>query len=83
MTRFVRLAVCVIASLGALIGFSSSAGASTAVFYHSYSFLEACNSVGYDGVQHHTWTAYYCNMVSPSGPGYSYPGQYDLYVSYS
>jgi hypothetical protein len=83
MTRLVRLAMCVIASLGALIGFSSSASASTAVYYHSYTFFEACSSVGYDGAQHHTWVSYYCNTVFPSGPGYSYPGQYDLYVYYS
>lgn len=62
------------------LGLAAPAQASGYVRQGSYNWNDQCLGVGYNGVQNHTWTAYYCDTVSPSGP--TGPGLYVLYVAY-
>ncbi|GAA5196503.1 hypothetical protein GCM10023322_65560 [Rugosimonospora acidiphila] len=62
------------------LSFSPSAQATPPTYleYGSYNWNDQCLSVGHAGQVNHTWSAYYCVTVTPSGP--TGPGLYDLYV---
>lgn len=68
----------------ATVGLSAPANATSApVLYKQFTFPDACSSAGFAGAQNHQWVSYYCTTVFAAGPGFSYPGLYDLYVYYS
>jgi hypothetical protein len=71
------------ASAFAVVGLSAPANAVTGpVLYKSFNFPDACSSAGFAGQQSGQWVSYYCVGLSQAGPGDSWPGLYDLYVSY-
>jgi spermidine/putrescine-binding protein len=50
------------------------------VKYNSYGWGDQCLGIGYYGQTNHTWQAYYCETVAPSGA--TGPGLYNLWVLY-
>jgi hypothetical protein len=78
--RLVAAAALFTAATVATIGLASPAQASGYVKYGSYGWGDQCLSIGSNGATNHTWTAYYCTTVTPSGA--TGPGLYNLYVSY-
>jgi hypothetical protein len=71
------------ASVCAVVGLSVPANAVTGpVLYRTFNFPDACSSAGYAGQQSGQWVSYYCTQLSAAGPGDSWPGLYDLYVTY-
>jgi hypothetical protein len=79
------LGLVALAGLGATVGLTAPAHASTAsssgyVLYNYYNWPDQCSSIGYAGEQSGQWAFYYCDTIDPaSSDG---PGLYALYVDY-
>jgi hypothetical protein len=56
------------------------AGAPGYVKQGSYGWGDQCLGIGYYGQTNHSWQAYYCETVMPSGA--TGPGLYTLWVQY-
>jgi hypothetical protein len=71
------------ASACAVVGLSAPASAVTGpVLYKSFNFPDACSSAGFAGQQSGQWVSYFCDGLAQAGPGDSWPGLYQLYVTY-